>query len=39
MKAEAISTNKPGHRANDFLDWGPNDVFIKLVKNEKHVLT
>lgn len=40
MKTKAISANKPGYRTNDFSGlMRPNEVFIKLVKNEKHVLT
>ena len=30
----AISTNRPDHRVTDILGWGPNDFFIKSVKNE-----
>ena len=27
-----ISTNRPGHRATDISDWGPNEFFIKSVE-------
>ena len=30
----SISTNRPDHLVTDILGWGPNNFFIKSVKNE-----